>query len=482
MAEPALEVAGAGGEEAPTAAAATTLLPAKRKYTHSEERIVWPPVVIIENTLTNWDAERKTWKGLENEEIRSFLKGVKDLQYGRVMALYGKQGNRGKSLVIFPATPLGFMDAQALCECLERDRRGHFHWLQVSHGKGSHDRDPLGPVTADGKKILYGYLASERDMLDADYKKKIVKRWSMESYFGKVLLPLEQIETDKEEARKKTAELVEEAKQKLLAVEHNKSEFGKAAAEFKKINDEIHHQKKQEEELEATHRRNFEQRKRHYEEESSRKVEQSRNREKEIRGRLLQNKIAKENNVIEYEKVARRLKDGIDMEKKNHEVRLAEQKQMEAMDLMKLDSMLQLKMEEKLALLKKKFREKQLKLQEQHNEQIMKSREAISAERESLLQSKLKELETIEKEVKEAKSVTQQKQQEAEECIICFHEFGKERMERAFFPACSHANICSECAKGLWKAATAKKTKLLCPTCNTAQNMKYTLLPARIYS
>lgn len=458
----------------------SSFLPMKRKFSDAEATIIWPPVVIIENTKTHFDQEQRIWKGLENEEIRNFLKGFKGIQYNRVIALYNRNGNRGKSIVSFPASPSGYMDAQTLCELLEHEKRGRCDWLKVAHLK-----DPYGSgrIDSDGKRILYGYLANKEDMEDADFGRKLVKRWSEESYIEKVLQPLQQIERDKEEARKKRVELTEETKQRELAVEHNRSEFGKAAAEFKKINAEIQAQKRQEEELEAKHRRAFEERTKQYEKEKLQKLESFKEREKNIRERLQQNNIEKQNAVIQYEELARRLKDGINMEKKKHELRSTEQQQMEMLERMKLDSMLQSEMEQKLALLENKFQDKQLQLQEQQNEQIMKFRAEFSAQKEKFLEGKLKELEKIEKESQEAKTATTETQKEIErECIICFHDIVMEKLERALFGACGHANVCSKCAAEYWKAAVQKKEKPSCPTCKTVQQKKYSLLPAVIYS
>ncbi|KAI5073665.1 hypothetical protein GOP47_0012056 [Adiantum capillus-veneris] len=454
--------------------------PFKRKFNDTDDTIVWPPVVIIENTLTHFDKQINQWKGLENEEIRCFLRGFKDVQFSRVVALYGFHGNRGKAVVIFPATPSGYMDAHTLSELLERAQRGRQHWQRVCHIK-----DPCGPgkVTPDGKKILYGYLASERDMLDADKARKVVKRWAMERYEEKVLQPLNQCERETEEARKKRVELTEEATKKIRAVEENKEQVDKAAAQFRKINEEIESQKKQEEELEAKHRKSFEERKKQYEQEKLQKLGSFKDRERSIRQHLEQNNIAKQNAVIKFEELARRLKDGIDMERRNHELRSTERQQLEMIDRLKLDSLLQSKMEEKLAALEKKFQDKQLKLQEQHNEQIIKSREKLAVEKEKFLEEKLQELKKIEIESQEAKTITIATQKEIErECIICFIDIVAEKRERAHFEACGHANICSKCAQKLWQEALKKKVKPSCPTCKTEQRKKFSLLPAAIYT
>ncbi|MCO5548441.1 hypothetical protein L7F22_001897 [Adiantum nelumboides] len=457
--------------------------PFKRKFNDTEDRIVWPPVVIIENTLTHFDKQINQWKGLENEEIRCFLRGFKDIHFSKVTALYGFNGYRGKAVVAFPATPSGYMDAHTLSEILERDHCGRQQWQRLCHVK-----DPCGPgkVTPDGKKILYGYLASERDMLDADKARKIVKRWSMERYEEKVLQPLNQCERETEEARRKRVELTEEAKQKTRAVEENREQVDKAAAQFRRMTEEIEAQKRQEEELEAKHKKSFEERKKQFEQEKLQKLNSFKDRERTIRQQLEQNNIAKQNAVIKFEELARRLKDGIDMERKNHELRSTEQQQMEMIESLKLESLLQSKMEEKLAALEKKFQDKQLKLQEEHNNQTIKSREKLAGEKEKFLEEKLKELKKIEIESQEAKTATIATQNLSSEiqreCIICFIDVVAGKLERALFEVCGHANVCSKCARGLWQEASKNKKTFCCPTCMTEQPKKFSLLPATIYT
>ena len=160
------------------------------KYIGEDDKIVWPPVVIIENTITGYDPVKKTQICLENSEVRQFLKNMKELEFDKVVALYGRNGPRGKTLVAFPTSPAGYTDAKTLCQCLDEHQRGRVHWEKIRHGP----RDGHGMATPDGKRILYGYLATYRDMDQLDYNHKVIKKWSVESYYEKIVLPLRHIE------------------------------------------------------------------------------------------------------------------------------------------------------------------------------------------------------------------------------------------------------------------------------------------------
>ena len=160
------------------------------KYIGEDDKIVWPPVVIIENTITGYDPVKKTQICLENGEVRQFLKNMKELEFDKVVALYGRNGPRGKTLVAFPTSPAGYTDAKTLCQCLDEHQRGRVHWEKIRHGP----RDGHGMATPDGKRILYGYLATYRDMEQLDYNHKVIKKWSVESYYEKIVLPLRHIE------------------------------------------------------------------------------------------------------------------------------------------------------------------------------------------------------------------------------------------------------------------------------------------------
>ncbi|XP_019257312.1 PREDICTED: protein SUPPRESSOR OF GENE SILENCING 3-like isoform X3 [Nicotiana attenuata] len=115
-----------------------------------DKEIVWPPTVIIVNTVLEKD-ENDKWIGMGNQELRDYFSSYAAVKTAR--SSYGPQGHRGISVLIFETTPVGYMEAVLLSE-------------QFS-GKGSdrdaweHNPDRFYP---GGKRKLYGYMAEKRDM------------------------------------------------------------------------------------------------------------------------------------------------------------------------------------------------------------------------------------------------------------------------------------------------------------------------------
>lgn len=162
---------------------------------NDDKSIVWPPVVIIENTRLSWDDEKKKWKGLASSDIQKSLKNVENWEYAKVKPLFDTHGQKSSALVIFPATFEGYFEAEALNEQLERGGKGKDQWMKVR----PQDLNPRSPrgfnspdlVSQDGKRILYGYLAQPEDIQRADPHKSGLK-WFVESFNEKVRKPAQQ--------------------------------------------------------------------------------------------------------------------------------------------------------------------------------------------------------------------------------------------------------------------------------------------------
>eukprot|EP01018_Ginkgo_biloba_P032953 Gb_10240 [translate_table: standard] len=164
-------------------------------FLSEEHSIIWPPVVIIENIMTGFNKTTNKWEGLGNNEIKSFLKSIKDLEYKKVIAIYNRKGHCGMAVVIFESNDLGYMNAETLSQCLERAGRGREDWHRVwpRHPlNNEHDIkhwNTKGLVADDGKRTIYGYLAIPADL---NRIKPAVNKLSIESYVKKVLEPMKQ--------------------------------------------------------------------------------------------------------------------------------------------------------------------------------------------------------------------------------------------------------------------------------------------------
>nr|GMC60700.1 protein SUPPRESSOR OF GENE SILENCING 3-like [Ipomoea batatas] len=98
--------------------------------------IVWPPM----------------WIGMGNQELLDYFSF-----YDAVKARhsYGPKGHRGMSILIFDASPVGYLEAERLSKHFTDDARDRDAW----------ERNPI-TFFAGGKRQLYGYMAEKRDIDD----------------------------------------------------------------------------------------------------------------------------------------------------------------------------------------------------------------------------------------------------------------------------------------------------------------------------
>lgn len=453
--------------------------------TAEEHPIVWPPVVIIENIRTGFDKNTKLWDGLKNNEIKSWLKLIKDLEYKKVSAIYNRFGHCGTAVVVFEANDSGYMNADTLSQCLQRAGRGREDWDRVrprSSLVNEHDMEQLnrkGLVEDDGKRTIYGYLAKPSDM---NRIKPSISKLSIESYMKKVLEPMKRRHKENERVCKEIQVLEEEAEQKTQALEVEKLEFNQVAEELQKKNDEVQLYKQQEEEAKHVHKDKMEENKRKYEMEKHIKWYQYQQRESEIRAKISANEQQFEKETEEYMRAEHELEQGIQKEKKEQELRLAEIRGSIAMRQVRLDKELAAKMEKKFAELEERLNKKKLELQAKHHQEILQFKEKCQKERQEMLQKKLLEQRELEKEVETAKAETEKlanatkaETEQATRCVKCDRDFGP-KLARALYEDCGHKDICMACAKKHWQ-----KNKGKCPICNQKQAKKFVIVPFRIY-
>nr|XP_016509673.1 PREDICTED: protein SUPPRESSOR OF GENE SILENCING 3-like isoform X1 [Nicotiana tabacum] len=154
---------------------------------YEDKEIVWPPTAIIVNTVLEKD-ENDKWIGMGNQELRDYFSSYAAVKAAR--SSYGPQGHRGISVLIFEATPVGYMEAVLLSE-------------QFSE-KGS-DRDAWehNPVLfyPGGKRKLYGYMAEKRDMdnFNRHSHGKSRLKFEMRSYKETVSNPAMQMSEDNQQ-------------------------------------------------------------------------------------------------------------------------------------------------------------------------------------------------------------------------------------------------------------------------------------------
>merc|ERR1711915_136334 len=151
--------------------------------TVNDQEIVWPPMVIIQNTHPDQD-ENEKWTGIGNKELVELFKGYKAM---KVRHAYGPNGHLGMSVLIFEESAMGYLEAEHLHKQFLKEGRGKDDWEQ---------RQVLfDPV---GKRILYGYFGTKEEMeiFNRHSKGKTSLKYDMRSYHKMVVEPMRQMDED----------------------------------------------------------------------------------------------------------------------------------------------------------------------------------------------------------------------------------------------------------------------------------------------
>ncbi|XP_038874568.1 uncharacterized protein LOC120067168 [Benincasa hispida] len=159
-------------------------LSADEAAANQEDLIMWPPIVIIHNTITGKSKDGRM-EGLGNKAMDS---KVRDLGFGggKSKSLYGRDGHLGTTLIKFSGDQSGLNEAKRLAEFFEKDNHGRTAWARVRPAAFSRDDDKnpnlvkVDEKSGEKKRIFYGYLATAADMdkVDFDTRKKV----TIESY------------------------------------------------------------------------------------------------------------------------------------------------------------------------------------------------------------------------------------------------------------------------------------------------------------
>ncbi|XVF38229.1 hypothetical protein REPUB_Repub20aG0082100 [Reevesia pubescens] len=155
-------------------------LPADEAAANQEDLIMWPPVVIVHNTITGKGKDGRM-EGLGNKAMDSKLI---DLGFGsgKSKAMYGREGHLGITVVKFGGDQSGLKDAIRLADDFERENRGRKGWSHVQPltlGKDDEKNPSLVKVderSGEKKRIFYGYLGTVADLdkVDFEMRKRIV--------------------------------------------------------------------------------------------------------------------------------------------------------------------------------------------------------------------------------------------------------------------------------------------------------------------
>ncbi|ERM99743.1 hypothetical protein AMTRI_Chr11g158560 [Amborella trichopoda] len=152
----------------------------------ADHEIVWPPMVIIQNTQLDRD-ENDTWLGMGNAELVEYFKAYMP---SKAKHSYGPQGHRGLSVLIFDPSAIGYLDAERL----------HKHFMEEGRDRDGWDRRRV-LYYPGGKRVLYGYLATNEDMdlFNRHCHGKSRLKFDMRSYQEMVVGPMKQMSEDNQQ-------------------------------------------------------------------------------------------------------------------------------------------------------------------------------------------------------------------------------------------------------------------------------------------
>lgn len=149
--------------------------------------IVWPPMVVIQNTQLEIDDQDK-WIGMGNKELLDMFQEYNPL---KARHAYGPQGHRGMSLVIFADSPAGYYSAERLVKNFKDALKGKQQWDQPS-------KSIFHP---GGDRILYGYMATAEDLeiFNKHSSGKSKLKWDLKKYHEAVAQPMKQMDEDNQQ-------------------------------------------------------------------------------------------------------------------------------------------------------------------------------------------------------------------------------------------------------------------------------------------
>ncbi|XP_027332836.1 protein SUPPRESSOR OF GENE SILENCING 3 [Abrus precatorius] len=156
------------------------------KDEEKDHEIVWPPMVVIQNTKLEQD-ENDKWIGMGNQELLDYFS-----TYAAVKARhsYGPQGHRGMSVLIFEASAGGYLEAERLDKHFAEQGTDKDAWF---------NRRIL--YLPGGNRQLYGYMATKEDLdfFNKHCQGKSRLKYDMRSYQEMVVHQIRQMSEDNQQ-------------------------------------------------------------------------------------------------------------------------------------------------------------------------------------------------------------------------------------------------------------------------------------------
>ncbi|KAF8022988.1 hypothetical protein BT93_F0486 [Corymbia citriodora subsp. variegata] len=156
------------------------------KVEEKDYDIVWPPMVVVMNTILE-KGENDKWIGMGNQELLDYFSSY---QAVKARHAYGPQGHRGMGILIFESSSRGFFEAVSL----------HNHFTEQGTDKNAWDRGGA-LFHPGGKRQLYGYMAKKEDLdiFNRHSQAKSKLKFQMRSYKEMVVNEVNQMTEDNQQ-------------------------------------------------------------------------------------------------------------------------------------------------------------------------------------------------------------------------------------------------------------------------------------------
>ncbi|XP_076934296.1 protein SUPPRESSOR OF GENE SILENCING 3-like [Bidens hawaiensis] len=148
--------------------------------------ILWPPMVIVMNTQLEQDQTGK-WIGIGPQELLEYFESYEAM---RARSSFGPEGHLGMSVLIFDTSAVGYLNAERL--------NNHFNRQGLDRNAWNHQPNLFTP---DGKRQLYGFLATQQDLniFNQHSPGKLKLKYELASYQEKVVKELKKMSKDSQE-------------------------------------------------------------------------------------------------------------------------------------------------------------------------------------------------------------------------------------------------------------------------------------------
>ncbi|KAH1066308.1 hypothetical protein J1N35_031295 [Gossypium stocksii] len=164
-----------------------------------DHQVVWPPMVVIMNTMTSNSRDGK-FVGMGSQELLEHFSSFPAL---KAQHSYGPQGHRGLSVLIFESSAAGYLEAERLHQNFVDQRLDRFAWNSCTN-----------EVLPGGERQLYGFMAVKEDLdcFNQHCQGKSKLKYELKSYQEAVLNEIKKMREDSQQLIRLKDKLEEERK------------------------------------------------------------------------------------------------------------------------------------------------------------------------------------------------------------------------------------------------------------------------------